>query len=514
MKRTEVFNTPAAKRDTWFIYFVLGVSILLSLVILLDLSPLVRGPREWRWGLLPWPNMGLILASTGTVALFLAVWYVIGRRLPVEPRRPRIWMSLIVLVTLTIIVQIGFLLLYRPNPIITLFDRSASNRASGYYSVAQEIEDVSDFLSRFPERMPTFTSSSHVQTKPPGILLIYWSAGRIMDQLPWLSSPIAGWARNSSAAGNLLADQADAAIASNALVSTLTPLLSAMAILPAFGFASRRWGSMAGWIAAGLVALIPARFAFAPQMDTLYVLLSVTALYLVDTGLLRGQPVWSFAAGILLSIATFMSPVNLVVLALLGLYILFAFVMQNKSTGELKTLALHLVALIVGGLGIWLIYWLFFGVSMLDFVRAIDSGHLPLWRSYWFWLAGNLVDFLLLAGLPVLVLAASWPFLKRHSKLPEAVGALALSFWATLLLLDFSGIIRAETGRIWLMLAPFPAILAGSWLVYVFFEPGISGSLHRIRTLRGGLVILASTAMMTLAIGIRWNVLILEWPAP
>jgi hypothetical protein len=38
---------------------------------------------------------------------------------------------------------------------------------------------------------------------------------------------------------------------------------------------------------------------------------------------------------------------------------------------------------------------------------------------------------------------------------------LAISFWTVLLLLDISGIIRGETGRIWQMLAPFPAILVG-----------------------------------------------------
>jgi hypothetical protein len=117
-----------------------------------------------------------------------------------------------------------------------------------------------------------------------------------------------------------------------------------------------------------------------------------------------------------------------------------------------------------------------------------------------------------LAGLPSLILAASWPFLKRHSKLPQAVAALAISFWVILLLLDISGIIRAETGRIWLMLAPFPAILAGIWVVYVTFEPGLSSSIQRNRTLQGGLNILIATAMISLAIGLRWHVLVLEWP--
>jgi hypothetical protein len=38
--------------------------------------------------------------------------------------------------------------------------------------------------------------------------------------------------------------------------------------------------------------------------------------------------------------------------------------------------------------------------------------------------------------------------------------------------------------------------------------------MHRNRTLNGGLNILISTAMISLAIGLRWHVLDLEWPIP
>lgn len=62
-----------SKRDTWFIYFVLGVSAFVSLIILIDPSPLVRGPGQWRWPLLPWPDLGLVLFTIGTVVLFLAL---------------------------------------------------------------------------------------------------------------------------------------------------------------------------------------------------------------------------------------------------------------------------------------------------------------------------------------------------------------------------------------------------------------------------------------------------------
>jgi hypothetical protein len=360
--------------------------------------------------------------------------------------------------------------------------------------------------------MPNLASSFHAQTKPPGIIMLYWSADWIMDQFPWLSHPIGEWSRSASTADPVLINHSDAALASNAMVSFLVPIISALALLPAYGFASRRWGSMAGWIAAGLVALIPGRMAFAPQMDTLYVFFAVMALYLVDTGLIRGRLIWIFGAGLLLSIASFMSPANLVVAVLLGLYIIFNHYHEREGSIYPKALVRPLAALGAGAMVVWAIYWVLIGISFFDILRATDRDLVLLGRSYWFWLVGNLVDFVLLAGLPSLILAASWPFLRRHSKLPQAVAALAISFWITLLLLDISGIIRAETGRIWLMLAPFPAILAGIWVVYVTFEPGIASPIQRSRTLRGGLYILIATAMISLAIGLRWHVLVLEWP--
>ncbi len=508
-----MFSTLATKRDTWFIYFVLGVSLLLSLVILFDPSPLVRGPKQWRWELLPWAEPGLILVAAGTVGLFLALWFVLGRGLLSDPTRRRIWMSLAGLVLLTLLVQVGFLAVFRANPAVTLFDRSASNQTNGFFLAAQGIEDPARFLRDYPELMPTF-SSSHVRTKPPGILLLYWGASRSMEQIPWPAHPVGEWFRAATLADQWLHDLSDAVLASNALVSLLIPLVSTLAVLPAYGFASRRWGSMAGWIAAGLVALIPGRLAFAPLMDTVYVFSSVTALYLADTGLIRGQLMWIFGAGILLSVTSVMSPTILVIAALLGFYLIFIHVWQHRGAVDFKLLALQIAALAAGTLSMWFVYWVLFGVSFFDIIKSTVHDHVFLDRSYWFWLVGDIVDFVLLAGLPALILTASWPFLKRHSLVSEAVAALAISFWTTLLLLDISGIIRGEVGRIWLMLAPFPAILAGAWLVYVTYEPGISSLIHRNRTLRGGFAILASTALITLSIGLRWHVLVLEWPTP
>lgn len=56
-------------------------------------------------------------------------------------------MSLGALVLLALIVQVGFLTVFRTNPAAILFDRSASNQASGYFMAAQEIEDLPKFFA-------------------------------------------------------------------------------------------------------------------------------------------------------------------------------------------------------------------------------------------------------------------------------------------------------------------------------------------------------------------------------
>ncbi|MFW5867881.1 MAG: hypothetical protein ACOCX2_08705, partial [Armatimonadota bacterium] len=90
-------------------------------------------------------------------------------------------------------------------------------------------------------------------------------------------------------------------------------------------------------------------------------------------------------------------------------------------------------------------------------------------RSYGVWVWLNLVEFAVFMGLPLTVLAAgSIPRVIRtlretsSTALTAYLGAAAL---VALLVLDLSGVVKGETGRLWLFFVPWLAAGAAPLLV-------------------------------------------------
>jgi hypothetical protein len=80
-------------------------------------------------------------------------------------------------------------------------------------------------------------------------------------------------------------------------------------------------------------------------------------------------------------------------------------------------------------------------------------------RSYWAWLIMDPVELIVFAGLP-LVAAAFWSW-RSMARDPESarLRAFLLAWFIAVVLLDLSGTVRGEVGRIWLFLL-WPAALA------------------------------------------------------
>ncbi len=462
-----------------------------ALVVLADWLPALRGPSEWHWWLAPVAPVSRILLFTAAAILFGFGWWGLGRRLGDAPRLRRIWLSLAGLFLLVTLLQLALLALFRPNPLALQFEYVVSNQVSGYWTAAQELGPIQTALAHYPERMPTFTADPHPRSKPPGIVLIFWGVQQVLARLPAISQPLGQWARAIRCGDLWLASQPDAALAGAVVVGILTPLLSALALWPAYGLAARRWGSGGGWLAAGLVAILPGRLLFTPNFDTIYLTLTLLALYLLDTGLRRRRPGWTFAAGVILSLETFFSLVTGMAGLVAGLFLLLTLLPQRQW----RQLGRQTLALGLGSLSVWAVYALFWGVSPLDIYHAAAPARNDLRRTYSLWLGWNLVDFALFIGAPVILLAFPWPLPPpRRAWLP-----LALAFWITLLGFNASGQIRAEVGRIWLIVAGIPPVLAAA---------------RAAQDARGRLWLLASLLTVAWALGLRWEVNPLEWPPP
>ena len=165
-----------------------------------------------------------------------------------------------------------------------------------------------------------------------------------------------------------------------------------------------------------------------------------------------------FWAGVLLSLASFLSLGLQAFLALLSLYVLFLLL---RGAVRLDRDLGRLAILFILGLGsVWLLYWGAAGVNPWDIWREGLSTHMGLERPYGRWLIFNLVDFLPFAGL-ALVLALGLGLVRLLHQPDEAwLPAVLLAVVA----LDLSGATRGEVSRLWLFLVPALVLAASASL--------------------------------------------------
>lgn len=482
----------------WLVPFIVIASVIWGVAIFLDLAPWLRGPAGWRWALGPSTTASRLAASAVAALLFWVGWWALGRWLRSGSRRVRPWLALFSLLALALLLQVSLLNLWpatrgQYSPVAVLFERLASDQASGYFTVAQEIEHLPTFLRDYPERMPGFRPDPHPRSKPPGIVVAYWLVERLLERVPSLSGQLGMWGRGVCCDRLWLVGLSDAALASNTVMALAIPLLSALAVIPAYRLASRHSGLRAGWLAAGLVAVMPGRLAFIPHMDIVYPFLALLALDFLDMGIERNHTRWTLVSGLVIGIATFFSLVNGLIAALAGLWLLFRL---GRHRGALWSppLLRHAAALAAGAGALWFVYWFATSVTPFAIYHAAAPARHDLQRRYWVWLGANLADFALFAGVPALVLALP----RRGDRDSRAMASLVAAFWLVFLALDFSGMIRGEVGRIWLMLAPVPALLAVR-------RPAATGAATAP-------ALLAATLFLAWSVNARWEVTRLEWP--
>jgi hypothetical protein len=474
-----------------------ALTLLAMGLILTDWSPVLRGPApgtgEWYW---PYQlrTPGRWWAPLAAAAfLWLVSVLAIGRR---ETRRAGVAVFLLALFLGNVLLQIAVVYSDRPDVLAELVDRTYSNLSGGYFEPAVLVDDLGDVLRTYPTQMPAFTSE-HAQTHPPGLLLINWSAVQLFSRMPSAAEPLAAlvWSRRCI---DLWLLERPAAVAAGLLTMSLLPVVAGgLTVIAAF-FLGRRWYRERGaWLAAALVASLPALVLFTPKVDQLFALLGVLTLLCADLALSRSSRIWSLFSGLCLSLASFLSIGN----AALVVPVLFLFSLRSKHRSRqwpFRERLNLLVPFVLGVMSLWLLYWLLSGVAPWRVAAVAMSRHyqlVTLHRRYSWWLAYNFVDLLLYAGIVIVVgvfAAALGAWKNRGGKGIERNQLVAFGLVALLLLLDVSGSTRAEVGRIWLFFMPLLAIsAAGFW--------------NRMSMRRPLALVIALQLLLTVSLGVAWR---------
>ncbi|MFO7680022.1 MAG: glycosyltransferase family 39 protein [Chloroflexota bacterium] len=444
------------------IAFLLLPALALILLVLTDWLPWLRGPApdtvEWHWVYALRSFSRWWLPVMATVAMGgVAAWWL---------RTPRWRWGLTALVLGNLLLQGALVYAENPAVLTELIERTLADETNGYFRLAAETTDMPALLRAYPALMPTFPSE-HTRTHPPGLILVNWLALQTLQRWPGLSQTIAETIWPLRCTDLWLLDGPPERAAALVAVTLLTALAGALTVLPTYGLARRLLPSEAARLAVALTATLPALLIFTPtpvQADTLG---AVTAVLLLQIGLERAQGRWFIASGLIVSLMSFFSLGNAVLMLLLAGYAGLHW-WQGRGERPFTRFVGQMMLLGGGAAAVWLFYWAGWGVAPWSVAQVGLGQHyelVTLHRRYEWWLVYNLLDVLIFAG-PVVVIGFIAVCLKPSTAFREPYAVLLFPLVVLILLLNVSGSARGEVGRLWLFLMPFLALGSAA-----FFAP-------------------------------------------
>jgi len=449
------------RRAVWIVL----ISLIWAVALALNWVPQLRGGYGWRW------HYGIPhdLWRLAPLVMALSV-YVVGAWRLLQHRRAAgllVW-TIIGSVALTVTS-----LYVNASPLFKLFAGTASGISGGWHYAAAQITDLSAVLRDWPHFMQQSTHfSTHMGISPPGLVVVYSVANQILEKSTAAANALGRPLRAMQCHNFHLMDYTNAQLAS-AWLGILMPVWGSLTVLPLYQLGrylfderTARW-SILWW------PLVPSFLMFAPLPNTFFPLLTVTVFVLLIKGLHRGQAGLVFAAGALMSGMTFISFAFLPLILMAGLFVLGIWIAKTSLFVSSPTahLAWHwpFWTGLWFGLGlsaVWVIFYAATGQPPWAILLEATTAHTVLDRPYWPWLFLHAYDYGMFSGWPLVALAGLgvWRIAtKLRTKQPLSDGEiLILAAFAALLILDLSGTLRGESGRILLYLTPF-FLLAASY---------------------------------------------------
>ncbi len=484
------------------IFWLMIPSLLLIAVLAFDLLPWLRGNGEWQWPLRAGDVTTRVLIPIVTLGLYilLGAQWLKGLARNAVTRRYERWFLVFVIIAAPVI-QLSLASAVSRLPLLEFFGPTVSVHNSGYFTTAVSAPDLTHLLANFPALMPSLPI--HAQSHPPGAVIAQWLGWQMFQALPPVADAMALPLRTLQChnPGIMALDNAQIASAS---LGMLLPLLGGVAAWPLYALAKRIANLRVAACVALLFPVLPLFAMWLSQWDQIYPLLLFVGLYLAHSGLARNSWWRVLLAGVPLSIASFFSVGNFVLMIVVGLYGATWLWTQRKAIHFTGARILLLAALyLLGCASIWLLYWLFYGVNPLSVITtgsrlAFESttGN----RSYGVWLLGNPIDFLVFLGFPIAILLI-YNLIKRIP-FPRPLLPLAVATFGTLILLWMSGIVRGEVARLWMYFGPLIILIAVGW----HEEGSSSHSPVHVSRLTFYVSLIALVALQLLVMNTRWLV--------
>ena len=469
---------------------------------------------QWQWvataqSLAPGP---LIAGITALAAALIGAWSMQRRRLEIA------WRALLVLGA-----SVWPLLLYSsvPNAWATLTAATVTDVSCEYFGEAYRLTDPLAYCAGYAEHQRA--SGHHLATHPPGAVLTYWAiieAARAtgLDEAarPLVEGLAGARSRDMAEAFRHIPTARPIAAADIALpfiVAVVFSVLGALTVLPAAAAARAVWGPEGALPAGLLAATVPGLSMLFQCLDAPLALVVAVAVWLTiracaipltpalspasgerqedgsgeteeDESAQRGNGLplpaprgegtsgghlHAALAGFVLGLGLFISFGVLAAVALCGLVALCGGWSRPAETrrARMRNALPPAAWLALGVAVVWVLLVVFLGQDPLAMAARSAESHRSViagfHRAYGIWVWMNLVEYGVFLGPALAALVVCGASAARARGGPAA--CLAMATLAALALLDLSGTVRAEVGRIWLFFAaPLAVIAAGACL--------------------------------------------------
>lgn len=521
---------------------ILIITLVYLFFLATDLYPGLRGGAGWDWPYALPQNWGAVAILALVLTLYVGGALVLARR-----DRLRLGVLWAVIGGTAVAYAVTGV---QGNPAFYLFTRTVSPVQTGASALAVRIMAEDGFnttLDRWPDVMDEALDANliHFTTSPPGGAILHYALAKVFDAPTFkpLTRPLSLDLRAYQCSDIQVMRYTLGEIISAGLIGLLMPLLAALAALPiamiAFDLTGKR--RVALW-AALWWPLVPTVLMFAPTWNTVYPALCALAFALLLRGLLRGRMLYLFAAGVVMSVTTFLNFSVLPALLLFGLFTLGFYLVSIQKPDSVGTrpassaspisLTHRIMRAVIAGLWfgagllvVWVIFFLVTRLTPLDLLRMTFGAHGDLvQREYLPWLILHPYDVLMFIGWPLALLAVvgmarAFMNLTPKSPLRSGEGTLilplsnlergsggevyilfALSLLLTFILVDLAGIVQGENARILAFYAPFFLICAIGF-GYAGTPNAVSDAsppLHAMERGSGGEVLFAAQALTVL----------------
>ena len=436
---------------TWIII----ITVLFLAAIGFNISPFLRGPApyppEWQWTYLFINTLDRIYLPIIFISIVIALFWLSEKRKSFVARHTKLLLVSVILLSFLFQISVQF---FSRAGVPVLIHRIINPELNGYFTAALPVENVADFLSTYNQNILEFVY--HAKSHPPGAILFFFAIKQLMSAFPLLGSVANNFSPThldvKSVWDTLLPSEKATAIFSAFLI----PLLSAFSTIPIYYSLKILYGVKAALRSIFLFAFIPSVVLFIPINDSFLHIFAITAFFFMLKGIKQKKLLHILLSGLTLFLGLFFNLSLLPLVIFLGVFFLLGNLTQKKL--EFKYILKGGLVFSFGFILLPLILYFSFHFDFIHMLRII-MGSVPdvHTRSYKIWIFYNLYDFFIFSGIPIAVV-----FFLSIKKL--FLNHLLIAFLTMLIILNFSGSIRGETGRILVIFMPFMALIAASFV--------------------------------------------------